>query len=160
MRTPTRVLPTSTITPSQAPAKARHIGAIVGGTVGGAAVLLVVSGVAWLCLRKRKSSPSSTVGYNTDQKHSVIGSPHPANIPPHNEPDSLRYPSPYSTPPPVPPESPYHHPAHGQPPMPYYPPPGQPNYPASGQSPTSLYPPDAVRTQAHEMPTARSPELT
>jgi hypothetical protein len=106
------------------------------------------------------SLPSSTVGYNNDQKYSVVGSPSSANIPTHNQPDLVRNSSPYSTPPPVQPEHPYHHPAHGQSPIQYYPPPGQPNHPAHGQPPTSLYPPDAARTWTHEMPTVKSPEVT
>jgi hypothetical protein len=59
-QTPTRILPTPTITPSVTPLpthKSSNTGAIVGGSVGGAVALLVVTGAAWLYLRKRKKKP-------------------------------------------------------------------------------------------------------
>lgn len=191
-RSPTRVLPTQTATPVPPPAATptpptqshkSNIGAVVGGTVGGAAVLIIAICGFLFCLRRRKrnqqtqapsshpdvtSLPSSMHGYPSDAKYSVaVTSPHSPpstarspNLSTHQQADSITHSSPYATPPPVQPEHSYHHPAHDQSPIPYYPPP----------------PPDASRVNAvgrthshempgthsspsHEMPTVRSPQV-
>ncbi len=171
-RTPTRAIPTQTATVVPVPVnpggKKSNIGAIVGGTVGGIAVLLLAIGLVFFCLKKRKRHqqaqvgsapapgqtnvaypPSPTSGYASEAKFSVVG---PAsttqvgspNLSSHSPVHSYTHPSPYTTPPPVPSTSPTYHPAHAPAPMEYYPPP-------DGSRPNLAY------VGRHEMPAVKSP---
>jgi hypothetical protein len=188
-RSPTRVLPTQTATPVPPPAPTptppphsnkSNIGAIVGGTVGGVAVLIIAICGFLFCLRRRKrnqqnqaplthpevtSLPPSMHGYSSDPKYSVVAtSPHSPpstarspNLSSHQQADSITHSSPYATPPPVQPEYSYHHPAHGQSPIPYYPPPDASHVHAVAR--TQSHEMSGVHSPAsHEMPTVRSPQ--
>jgi hypothetical protein len=188
-RTPTRVLPTQTAAPTPPPTPTpnppkpskSNIGAIVGGTVGGVAILIIAVCGLLLCLRRRKrnrqtqaslahpdvtSVMSSMHGHLSDPKYSVVvTSPHspPSTVHSPNfsthQADSITQSSPYATPPPVQPEYPYHHPAHGQPAVVYYPPPNASRASAVGRT-HSHEMPAVMSPGSHEMPTARSPEAT
>ena len=159
-RTPTRIIPTPTAPPPPPPpppkpSKKTNIGAIVGGTVGGVVLLIVAISGLLFCLRRKRNRqtqassarpditrvPSSTQGYSSDPKYSV--SPHS---------------SPYTPPPPVHPEYSYRHPAHGQPPIPYYPPPLDASCTGAVARPHSHEMPTVNSSVSHEMPTVRSPD--
>jgi hypothetical protein len=193
-RTPTRVLPTQTPTPAPPPppaptppeqSKKSNIGAIVGGTVGGVVVLVIVICGFLFCLRRRKRNrqiraasaypegvttmQSSMHGYPSDPKHSVTATPphsppstvHSPSLSTHQQQaGSITHSSPYATPPPAQPEPMYHHPAHDPSPIPYYPPPSNASRVDSVPR-THSHEMPAVRSPAsHEMPTVRSPEAT
>jgi hypothetical protein len=168
-RTPTRIIPTPTATPPPPlppappkPSKKTNVGAVVGGTVGGVALLIIAISGLLFCLRRKRnrqtqassahpgvtSVPSSRQGYPSDPKYSV--SPQQA--------DSITHSSPYTTPPPVHSEYSYHHPAHGQPPILYYPPPLDASRAGAVARAPSHEMPAANSPASHEMPTVRSPE--
>jgi hypothetical protein len=162
-RTPTRTLPTRTATPtpsrhpppppSPPPPKSRNIGAIVGGTLGGIAVLLLAIGLIWFCLRKHKSRDKGTSppppppGYISDEKQSVTSPAPPSSVgsPSITGGYSRQSPS-ITTQPPT--EHPYYHPAHIQP---------------SQFGREHVYPApadrhEAARVTSYEMPTVKSPQ--
>ncbi|OAP65479.1 hypothetical protein AYL99_01451 [Fonsecaea erecta] len=217
-RTPTRALPSATATPppptptpTHRPSKKTETGAIVGGTVGGVAALVLAIAIVWFCVRRYKKkkkanqagpattpvpgvaqafSPTSLQPQYVVEKHSTtVGSPGSTTSRVGSPSDQLHS-SQYSTPPPPPPPTLMPHPDYPnyyyaataplpgqqqQPPPPpthYYPVaiPGQQQhgmfaYPAQGGQPMAgpmpFYPPpaDPIRTQSHEMPTVRSPEI-
>ena len=185
-RTPTRVLPTQTATlpppppPPPKPSKKTNIGAVVGGAVGGV-VLLVIAISGLFCLRRKRNRqtqassahpdvtgmPPSMQGYPSDPKYSVlVTSPHSPpstvhspDLSTHQQADSITHSSAYTPPPPVQPEYSYHHPAHGQPPIPYYPPPNA-SRPSAAARTRSHEMPTINSLASHEMPTVRSPEAT
>lgn len=171
-RTPTRIIPTPTAVlppppppPPPKPSGKSNIGAIVGGTVGGVVLLIIaISGLLFYLKRKRNRQtqassahpditrvPSSTRGYVSDPKYPV--SPH---LP--QQADYIAHSSSYTTPPPVHPEFSYHHPAHGQPPIPYYPPPLDVSRAGAVARTHSHEMSVANSLASHEMPTVRSPE--
>jgi hypothetical protein len=177
-RTPTRIIPTPTasLPPPPKPSKKANIGATVGGTVGGVVLLIIaISGLLFCLKRKRNqtqassahpditSLPSPMQGYLSDAKYSVSPRSPPStgrspNLSTHRQTDSITHSSPYTTPPPVQPEYSYHHPAHGQPPIPYYPPPLDVGHAGAVAQTHSHEMPAADSLASHEMPTVRSPE--
>jgi hypothetical protein len=184
-RTPTRIIPTPTASPPPPPPpkpskETTNIGAVVGGTVGGVVLLIVAISGLLFCLRRKRnqkpqassahpditSMPSPIQGYLSDPKYSMSPRSPPStarspNLSAHRQEDSITHSSPYATPPPAQPEYSYHHPAHGQRPIPYYPPPlGASDASRAGAvSQTHSHEMPAANSLAsHEMPTVRSPE--
>ncbi|ERF71595.1 hypothetical protein EPUS_00584 [Endocarpon pusillum Z07020] len=168
-RTPTRAIPTQTaipVVPVTPPSKKRNIGAIVGGAVGGVAVLAFAAGLIFFFLRRRRSNqqpqptpvPTATdyssvqspiSKYATESKFTVVDPNYTTpvlspNLSSHSPVHSNAHSQPYSTPPPVQTTQPMYHPAHAPEPIEYYPPPdgSRPNLAHLGSS---------------EMPTIRSP---
>jgi hypothetical protein len=167
-RTPTRAIPTQTATinpvptPVTPPAKRRSIGAIVGGTIGGTAALILPIGVAFFCLRKRKRNHhvhgdsiqapahtkasnlgSPTADYGSEATFVAVGGHEPGSpvySPAHSHTHSSSYPAPTKQQV----TAPMYHPAHAPSPMEYYPPPDADR-------------PNLFHLGSFEMPTVRSP---
>lgn len=165
-RTPTRVLPTQTVIPVPAtpPSKKINIGAIVGGVLGGVAVL--AAGLIFFFLRKRKRNhqpqPTSTPthtdyssvqsppsNFATKSKFTVVNPDYTSpvcspNLSSHSPIHPYAHSPPHSTPLPALHTQPTYHPAHVPEPMEHYPRPDgrRPNLAHLGSS---------------EMPTVRSP---
>jgi len=162
-RTPTRFIPTPTVSPTPPPPPPptpapSHTGAIVGGVIGGVAFLFFVFLLIWYCMRRRRTqanqvpaAQSEKYSVSTPGPPSTVGSP---SLPGQQE--YFRQLLPVEMPPPQT-GYPYYHPGYGPPPMGYYP--SYQFHPQPAYPPVDNRPPDVARVTSHEMPTVKSPDV-